>query len=895
MNLKTTLLSIAFLTIANILFSQNIQNVYSKMYDNMSEMVTTIYLTENANDYDSYGDGISYYLESTLIMFELTNDKKYLDEFISVSNEVISNRDDYRQVNQNNPLWSTYSRGDKSAAAYGGISYHTALILKSMAHYIYFSKSQFNSTFNSPLQNSFVTFDGFVPSNYNDYATWLYTKIKITLDYYSLHYWIPNLGYRQYANDSYFATSVGADGLDRNCNWGAVNTYLAIAYYGTLEGFNYYDKVQTLASRLKTCFTEATDANGNTFLQWNNIGWSNLSSTVPDDISHAGAVIDFAYLLNQFKNVIKSSPGGCCVNGYMSDNEMNKLANTLIHRVYDSPLKYHNAVDGSCNFYKWPNCHNGDYLMPYSMSRWLLLAKVIDPTKYTSLNISYHMASDFYSTFLENPYLTYSRSEPNCDWDTVCYSATKVRYGGSIGATALGLSLAAKNQGLFKFLGRNSLPGGSSDNDWQGVASGDFNNDGQPNEVVAIRNSDGGIYFSDILPNNTLYSEQNTIVNFNNVGYRFSSKGSVITGGQNTGVSNSNWKGITVGHFVSDIPGDQIAAIRESDGALFVWKPIFNQLSNSYTLQTILMNNSSGTGNYWVGLTSGDFDGDGNDEISAVRNVNGEFFIWKVKKTGSTYYFSTMLSNNSSGTGNDWASITSGDFNNDGKDELCAVRNSDGGFWIWQVVNNGGVFSFSNYVFNNSSGAGNQWNNIVVGDFNSDGKKDLLAHRNIDGAFFLYNVSGSTLITKAVEYLPVNQDLGVICVGKLPNNTKEAIVSLRNSDGDYMLYQLDFGLKVSKSEDQSNTEYYENDLNNSFQDILVLPNPSSEVIVLASLSDDTNQKNINIYSVEGQLVKTIQNYIFGDKINIGELSTGLYTIVVNSKGGETSVVRLCKE
>ena len=97
------------------------------------------------------------------------------------------------------------------------------------------------------------------------------------------------------------------------------------------------------------------------------------------------------------------------------------------------------------------------------------------------------------------------------------------------------------------------------------------------------------------------------------------------------------------------------------------------------------MNNSSGQGNSWVGITSGDFDGDGLDEISAVRNFNGEFFIWKVKKTGSNYYFSTILSDNSSGIGNNWASITSGDFNNDGRDELCAVRNSDGGFWIWQI------------------------------------------------------------------------------------------------------------------------------------------------------------------------------------------------------------------
>ncbi|TXI84479.1 MAG: T9SS type A sorting domain-containing protein, partial [Crocinitomicaceae bacterium] len=97
------------------------------------------------------------------------------------------------------------------------------------------------------------------------------------------------------------------------------------------------------------------------------------------------------------------------------------------------------------------------------------------------------------------------------------------------------------------------------------------------------------------------------------------------------------------------------------------------------------------------------------------------------------------------------------------------------------------------------------------------------------------------------------------------------------------------------SEDQSNSENYQNYLSNSVPDIIVLPNPSKEEIVLVSHNDEIDQKNINIYSVDGKLVKTIQNYFLGNNIIISELSTGLYSLVVHSNGGETTVVRFFKE
>ncbi len=426
---------------------------------------------------------------------------------------------------------------------------------------------------------------------------------------------------------------------------------------------------------------------------------------------------------------------------------------------------------------------NLDGYLQYGISRWLRLSSAPNNNGYNTQNRIFHQISDFYTSFLEEPKFVFSQSQ------TIHGILSR---GGSIGASLLGIALAAKNQRVFKYLGRNSSYGGSNDDDWQGVGSGDLDGDGIKNDFVSIRNSDGGIYFHKILTNNSSYTLSSKLIDYSTVGYRIESKGSIITGGIATGVSNSYWKGITVGHFVQDIPGDQIAAIRESDGTIFVWKPVYNAQTGTYSLQTILTNSSSGTGNGWVSICSGDFDGDGVAEIAAVRNVDGGFFIWKVKKVNTSYVLNSMLFNNSSGINNQWSAICAGDLNNDGKAELCAVRNSDGGIWIWKIVTNNGVSTLSSIVSNNSSGANNLWNGMSIGDFNKDGVKDLILHRDFDGAFFIYNLTGTALTNKAIEYFPVNQNLRVFTKGNLPGNTTDILINLRNADGDILLYELGF-------------------------------------------------------------------------------------------------------
>jgi hypothetical protein len=154
-------------------------------------------------------------------------------------------------------------------------------------------------------------------------------------------------------------------------------------------------------------------------------------------------------LCNKFRTIINNNK--TCATGYFTDEDMSKLANTCIYKVYNTPLKYHNAINGTCQFYQFPDCekNNMDYLLQYGVGRWLQLASATDPLRPSSLNISYHIIADFFTLFNENPALAFS----NRNFEDNQQVKTN---GGSVGNTILGMALAATNQKVFKFLGRNS-------------------------------------------------------------------------------------------------------------------------------------------------------------------------------------------------------------------------------------------------------------------------------------------------------------------------------------------------------------------------------------------------------------------------------------------------------
>jgi len=132
-------------------------NVYCQMFDSLKNVAVSIYITPDANDQSSYGDGMSYYLEALLRMYEQTNNLSYIEDFINNSHEIIKNRDDFRGNNRNKPVWSTKHRENN---CYGPITHQTALLLIPFIHYCYLTEYSKNEVFNSlQFSEEFITFD----------------------------------------------------------------------------------------------------------------------------------------------------------------------------------------------------------------------------------------------------------------------------------------------------------------------------------------------------------------------------------------------------------------------------------------------------------------------------------------------------------------------------------------------------------------------------------------------------------------------------------------------------------------------------------------------------------------------------------------------------------------
>ena len=125
--------------------------------------------------------------------------------------------------------------------------------------------------------------------------------------------------------------------------------------------------------------------------------------------------------------------------------------------------------------------------------------------------------------------------------------------------------------------------------------------------------------------------------------------------------------------------------------------------------------------NPWQLKGAGKFSG--SEEKLIVQNTSGHLYLWTNNdKTFNTWNWSQEAIGY---LGNEWEFITSGDFAGDGTDDIIVRKLSDGGLWLWDD----GKENTAHWVGTPGEG----FKVEAVGDYNGDGKEDLLLREYLTG------------------------------------------------------------------------------------------------------------------------------------------------------------------
>ncbi|WP_347217748.1 VCBS repeat-containing protein [Chryseobacterium sp.] len=722
------LITVIILLLAVKLYSQlSPQSYYKKLFDSKGYNISVG--SSTSADQLEFSWGVPAHMEALILMYEKTKDNIYAKTLIECIGNTIDRRDDLRFPVLGWP--AIYDYRGISGAAWSTSNYneiqnsgdpHSHLVHSANITY---PMAKFAAIVRDDpsIQNLTYPKQGrYYDKSYSAIADDLIQKVNETLDYHADQW---NEEIDPISNDTigYYK--------ERDND--------TLKFPGVVLPFNMQSTagrvfVQMYQATHQTKYLKKLNKLAN-FIKSNTSVNSSLGSNtwkywnhtdLRDDISHAGLTASFPY--ECYKYNIKNSTN----DTIYTSSDMEKYVNTFTKDIYQKPLYIKNGVN-------------------YNGLNW---------------NIKYHTFNDAppnpnipppYDGYISYMWLYLSSEHNQLIYQIIADLQAAENYYKHINVedSSLTIALLANHENLIVPV--NTEHGYGEASDWRGVAKGKFDG-GSDDQFVVLRNFDG------------LMGTMKPV----NKGFDY------VTNSRVCGDISYNWKGLAAGDFFGDNKSEIIALSDHPDSnknGFYIYKIENNQIIENAQFTGF------GNGSGWVGVAAGNFISGGKDDIITVRNYNKEVRVYKFNGVDPemVYFNQLNLPANSK-----IKAVAAGNLDQDTKDEIVLLIDADdhmqNGVYVYDIDDNGVLTLIDKSI---GFGSASDWKGLAVGDLDGDGIAEIIAHRNFDGEYKLFKLTGGYLSNPFVEKFPISQtNDNVMCFGNFdPSSQNEELVTLRKDGG----------------------------------------------------------------------------------------------------------------